>query len=135
MKKVKISVGGAGIISLAAKMYCGFTEVTEPIKALTEDILNKTDNFTDNMLQVEKQKIKLSTKGCSKTQNKFTPLHFLKTLKTQREQMATNRGFMYRGKTLYYTEINKRGPDYLYKKRVVQNDGISTKMLPEPDEL
>ncbi len=73
--------------------------------------------------------------GQTITQNKFTLLHFLKTLKNQQEQMSTNRGFMCRGKTLYYTEVNKWGPNYMYKKRVVQDDGISTKMLPEPDEM
>ncbi len=140
--KFKEEFGGVGIVSLSPKMYVGFTQLTEPIKVLARDILMRNVSPCDEEVnvdqqteEVDRQKLKISTKGCSKVQNSFTPLEFLSTLKTQKHQMAVNKGFLCKGKNLYRAEVYKRGPDYLYKKRIVQACGIKTKMFPESDEI
>ncbi len=99
---------------------------------MVTDILNGSQEFDLSTAVDEEHPCKRSTKGCSKRLNPYSPLAFLDVLRTQRSLIATNRGFLYRNRKMYRTVMNKIGPSYLYVKRQVMEDGISTTMLPEP---
>lgn len=69
---------------------------------------------------------KLSTKGISKTHNTLTELDFMDTLLNQTISQCTNKGFRARrDQMLTYTQY-KKGLNYMYAKRIVCEDHITT---------
>jgi len=74
-------------------------------------------------------KDKYSCKGISKRQNDLTKDTYLNVLKTQESGSGTNRGFRVRdNQVLTYTQT-RAGLSYLYPKRKVAADGVSTSPL------
>lgn len=127
------SVAGAGIVSLAPKMYIGFQEVTDIIRALVQDILGRTDNCRETVDSIV-QAMKVSSKGLQKNNN-LTVIDFLNVLKTQIPKEGVNTIMRAIHSNMYTMDETRRGPDYLYRKRIVLSNGINTVRLPEPDEL
>ncbi len=119
------------MVQLQPKTYCAFTKVTPGISAMVTDIINGTQEFDLATAIDEEHPCKRSTKGCSKRLNPYSPLAFLDVLRTKRSLAATNRGFLYRNRRMYRTVMNKVGPSYLYKKRIVEPNHTSTLMLSE----
>ena len=75
------------------------------------------------------QTIKLSTKGLSKQTNSFTRDDFMKVLATRVSGSGVNRGMRMRGMEMMQYEQERIGLSYLYVKRHVEDDGISTRAL------
>ena len=69
---------------------------------------------------------KLATKGVNKHLNPFSPDHFLNVLETGIPKEAENRGFKNNKKFIETYKQNKIGLTYVYVKRKVLEDGIST---------
>ena len=96
----KIEAEGVSMVCLNSKTYF---------------LLKKDDQF------------KLSSKGLSKTQNKFTLQDFVSVLKTKESKGGKNIGFRTgRGKKMFTYVQERKGFSYLYIKRKVLSDGIST---------
>ena len=71
---------------------------------------------------------KHSSKGVSKT-IKLTRDHFLSVLNTKKTIKCINRGFIFKNREMLTYAMNKDGLSYLYCKRKVLDDGISTTYL------
>ncbi len=83
-------------------------------------------NSKSYILHSEKNKSKLSTKGLSKT-NKFNIDDFSHVLNNKISKTGVNRGFKITPNKLIFTyEQQKSGLSYLYIKRKVLKDGITT---------
>lgn len=74
-------------------------------------------------------KVKLSSKGLSKSTNKLNRESYLTVLQTQKDVTGTNRGFVKKDQHMYTYEQLKTGLTYFYGKRIVCNDGVSTKNI------
>ena len=74
------------------------------------------------------KKFKISSKGLSKVQNKFSLQDFISVLRTKEARGGTNIGFrLGQKRDTMYTYMQKRnGFSYLYIKRKVLSDGVST---------
>jgi hypothetical protein len=72
------------------------------------------------------RKDKLSCKGLSKHQNRFTKNKYLNVLKTKQSGSGKNRGFCVKNNTIYTYIQERAGLSYFYGKRKVMDDGIST---------
>ncbi len=121
------------MVALSPKMYIGSDIITKEMTEMVKDFLDGTNCFDIESAAEEETNQKLSCKGCSKKSNHYTVLSFLDVLRTQRSLQATNRGFLTRKFNTYYTTMKKRGPSYMYWKRIVNDDGYTTRMLPEID--
>ncbi len=119
------------MVQLQPKTYCCFPRVTPDIAAMTQDIMQGTQNFNIEDAEEYNDPCKRSTKGCSKRLNPYSPLAFMDVLRTKKSLTATNKGFLCRNRKVYATTLNKDGPGYLYVKRQVQANHTSTTMLPE----
>ena len=93
--------GGLGIIALCSKTYI-------------------TWNDSDK---------KISSKGLSKRTNDFSKADYEKVLKTKVKGSGINYGFRVQGDRLMQYRQEREGLAYLYSKREVQDDRISTKPL------
>ena len=73
-------------------------------------------------------KFKLSSKGLSKVQNKFSLQDFISVSRTKEARGGTNVGFRlgHKRDTMYTYMQKRKGFSYLYVKRKVLSDGIST---------
>ena len=92
---------GTGIVALCSKTYFCFGGV-------------EGDN-------------KVSCKGIQKTRNRLTKEQYLDVLKTQKNGVGINRGFRVMPDGAVYTYAQTRhGLSYLYPKRKVLDDGVST---------
>jgi hypothetical protein len=72
---------------------------------------------------------KVSSKGLSKQTNALNPADFLKVLETQKKGSGTNYGLKVRGDGICQYKQQRDGLSYLYVKRRVLDDGISTQPL------
>jgi hypothetical protein len=99
----KVEFEGSGMVALNAKTYCCWRE---------------SDGAT-----------KYSSKGLSKKSNLFGRTHFLDVLESGRSQSGTNRGFVFKDNKMYTYAQVRAGLTYLYAKRRVMSDGVSTKNL------
>ena len=99
----KVEWEGDGFIGLAAKTYYCY---------------NLTDPTQD----------KYSSKGVNRTL-KLTRDHFLSVLQSKKPVQSTNRGFISRDRTVLTYSLSKDGLSYLYCKRKILEDGISTTYL------
>ncbi len=115
-------------------MYAGFKTLTPAARILIQVILQGTNNFEATQESDHSDVVKISSKGIQKN-NKLTEIDYLKVLKTKVPKEGVNQGFRAFNQNLYAIEESKRGPDYLYRKRIVCDDGIKTVRIPEPDEL
>lgn len=102
----KIEWEGAGIICLNSKTYMCFSHADQ----------NKVCQ-------------KWSAKGVVKKQNVLTPNDFLTVLQTKQSQSITNTNFKLINQEMHTYSTTKIGISYLYLKRKVLNDGISTTPL------
>ena len=93
----KIEWEGRGMVALCSKTYFGWGE-----------------------------KNKCSTKGISKTQNTIDKEHFLQVLKTKQSSGGVNVGFQVKNNTVYTYQQQRNALSYLYPKRKVMEDGITT---------
>jgi len=70
---------------------------------------------------------KYSSKGISKVHNQLTEKDYLHVLYNQQIVHGTNKGFRIRGNDIYtYVQQNRKALNFLYGKRVVQPDHITT---------
>ena len=99
----KVEWEGDGFVGLAAKTYYCY---------------NTTDPTLD----------KYSSKGVNRTL-KLTRDHFLSVLRSKQPVQNTNRGFISRDRAVLTYSLKKDGLSYLYCKRKVLDDGISTTYL------
>lgn len=102
---------GDGMLYLNAKTYICFTH---------------SQNDNPNVLYIND---KWSAKGVVKKQNKLTPEHFFNVLKTKKSQTVTNTNFKLVNQEMYTYSTSKIGLSYLYIKRRVSEDGVSTSPL------
>ena len=54
---------------------------------------------------------------------------YLKVLNTKDSAQYSNKGFVYKDKTMFSYQMKKTGLVYLYVKRKVENNGFSTTYL------
>lgn len=94
---------GDGFVGLAAKTYFCF---------------NNTDPSKD----------KYSSKGLNKSIN-LTKNQFLTVLETKKASSHKNKGFIMKDKYMYTYEMERLGLPYVYYKRKVLDDGVSTTYL------
>lgn len=94
---------GDGLIGLAAKTYFCYNAANP-----------KLDKY--------------SSKGVNKT-IQLTREHFLSVLNSKQPVRCTNKGFIMKNNTVLTYRMEKDGLSYLYCKRKVLNDGISTTYL------
>ena len=99
----KLEWSGDGFIGLNAKTYYCFDK-EQPVKD------------------------KYSSKGVNRT-FKLTKEDYLEVLKNKTSNHQTNRGFIFRNKSMFTYEMDKKGLSYLYVKRKVLDDGVSTSYL------
>ena len=74
-------------------------------------------------------KNKCSTKGISKTQNAIDKEKFLEVLTTKQSAGGVNIGFQVKDNTVYTYRQQRDALSYLYPKRKVMTDGITTAPL------
>ena len=91
------------MISLCSKMYCA-SDITE-------------------------EKIKFSCKGIQKDGNNVNYQKFHNVLFNKHNDQVLNKGFRYVGSSMKSYEQVKKGLSYAYHKRIVCEDGITTKPL------
>jgi hypothetical protein len=99
----KIETKKDKMISLCSKMYC-CADITE-------------------------KDFKLSAKGIQKEGNNVNYQKFHDVLFNGKKDMVLNKGMRYINGTMKSYEQEKKGLSYAYHKRIVQNDGITTKPL------
>ena len=71
---------------------------------------------------------KCSTKGINKTQT-LTREHFKSVIESKNSVSGTNRGFIFKNNNVFTYEMNRTGLSYLYCKRKVLENGVSTTYL------
>lgn len=99
----KEELGATGIIALCSKTYFAWND--------------------------EDETTKVSSKGLSKVTNKFTSDDFQDVLDTREKGMGVNYGFkVHHDELLFYRQV-RHGLPYLYVKRKVLDDGVSTVAL------
>ena len=96
----KVEWEGTGMIALCSKTYFGWGE-----------------------------KNKCSTKGISKTQNVIDKDQFLQVLQTKQSSGGVNIGFQVKDNAVYTYRQERNALSYLYPKRQVLEDGITTQPL------
>ena len=69
---------------------------------------------------------KLSSKGLSQSANRLTKERYLQVLETQESGSGVNRGFRTDGRTVYTYHQARKSLSFVYLKRRVCDDGIST---------
>ena len=94
---------GDGFIGLASKTYFCF----------------KNDDTSKN---------KCSSKGINKSIN-LSKSQFMNVLKTKEASSHRNKGFIMKDKFMYTYEMERLGLPYVYYKRKVLDDGVSTTYL------
>ena len=99
----KVEWSGDGFVGLSAKSYYCY-DLQDPSKD------------------------KYSSKGVNKTMH-LTKEHFKSVLTTKKPVTTTNRGFIARDREVLSYTLNKDGLGYLYAKRKILEDGISTTYL------
>ena len=103
----KLEYEGDGIVALCSKTYFCFT----------------------NNYNGEETNTKVATKGLSKNLNHLTKQKYLQVLESKTSGSGINRGFRSDGKTVFTYEQERASLSYLYIKRKVCDDGISTEPL------
>ena len=109
----KTEYNGEGIVALCSKTYICFGAVEIDAETRAEIETN----------------VKIVSKGLSKTLNKFTKAVYLKVLTTKDCGSGVNRGFRTTGKNIVTYEQIRSVLSYLYIKRKVKDDGVSTEPL------
>ena len=74
----------------------------------------------------DEDKIKFSCKGIQKANNNICYKKFKDVLFNNVHDVAINQGFRYIGGVMKSYEQTKKGLSYVYCKRIVLDDGIST---------
>ena len=95
--KMKTEWSGSCLVSLSSKTYYGSGEMD-----------------------------KLSCKGLNKNLNNLTKERYLDVLTSKKSACGTNRGFRSRQNEMYTYSEERDGLNYLYLKRIVGDDGITT---------
>ena len=70
--------------------------------------------------------MKNSCKGLSKKTNSFTVAHYRSVLETGKAVTGVNKSFQKKDNSLYTYQQSRRGLTYVYAKRRVLADGVST---------
>ncbi len=71
---------------------------------------------------------KCSSKGLNKAQD-LTREHFLSVIRTKDPVSGLNRGFIFKNNKVFTYEMRRSGLSYIYAKRRVLDDGVSTTYL------
>lgn len=103
----KIEWEGDGMICLNSKTYMCFS-------------------YDDTLIDKKKVCKKWSAKGVVKKQNLLKPDDFLKVLESKQSQIVTNTNFKLINNKMHTYSTTKIGVSYLYLKRKILDDGIST---------
>jgi hypothetical protein len=74
-------------------------------------------------------RFKFSCKGIQKEANNISYKKFENVLFNKTHDMAVNQGFRYVNGCMNTYEQSKKGLSYIYNKRILLSDGISTKPL------
>ena len=82
--------------------------------------------------EAERANYKLSCKGVNRRTNRYTPYHYVKSLRDERPVSGTNYSFTFRNAKLYRTRLVKAGLNSCYWKRKVLPNRYETEMLDEP---
>lgn len=69
---------------------------------------------------------KISSKGISKKHNNLTEADYTNILRNKSTATGLNKGFRVRGTDMFTYTQNRRGLSYLYGKRIVAENGITT---------
>ena len=110
----KVEHNGDGIIALCSKTYIAYT-------------LNHNKQLPDADTEIPAEiNVKLSCKGLNKHINHLTSEKFHSVLVSQQRGGGVNKGFRVRGDGVYEYEQHRQALSYLYIKRKVLSDGIST---------
>ena len=72
---------------------------------------------------------KASSKGINKTQNDLTKEKYMQVLEEQKCQSGRNQGFRVHQNQMFTYNQTKNGLGFFYPKRVVLDDGVSTRPL------
>ena len=78
---------------------------------------------------ISEEKTKFSCKGIQKGNNDVSYNKFHNVLFNKHDDKVLNKGFRYVGSSMKSYEQVKRGLSYAYHKRIVCEDGITTKPL------
>ncbi len=78
---------------------------------------------------ITEKDFKLSAKGIKKKSNNVNYQIFNDVLFNHNRDMVLNKGMKYINGTMKSYEQVKKGLSYAYHKRIVQNDGITTRPL------
>lgn len=96
---------GVGIISLNSKTYFCWEEETSEDTDLT---------------------VKYRSKGLSRKQNKLTRDQFMSVLSSKNSVSGENRGFCKKDNQIFTYSQQRSGLSYMYAKRLVLEDGVTT---------
>jgi hypothetical protein len=122
----KVEYEGKSIYALCSKLY--FVEgIEKPIDPKKEE--EKEKNAADpNYLEddEEEKKSKYSVKGIQKNQNDINKDRFHNVLYNNTEDKCTNKGFRVINNEMVTYIQQKKGLSYVYDKRKVLADGVST---------
>ena len=110
------------MISLCSKMYCA-AEDTNYCECCA------CKNIECKCIKKCKCNFKFSCKGIQKAGNNINYKKFYDVLFNDNKDTVTNQGFRYIEGVMKTYEQTKKGLSYVYHKRIVQSDGISTKPL------
>ena len=113
----KLEYAGEGIVALCSKTY--FTSNSFEDTAYSEDVRHGLGYGG----------VKTATKGLNKTQNRMTKEKFLQVLTSKTAGSGTNRGFRVMKNCIYTYTQQRSALSYMYGKRLVMDDGVSTKPL------
>ena len=91
--------------------------------------LNSKTYICYNKDQNKIENVKSASKGLSKKLNKFNTEDYLNVIKTKTPKYGVNKGFSIKFNKLLTYEQSRAGLGYLYIKRRVCSDGITTKPI------
>ena len=114
----KLEYAGDGMIALCSKTY------------FTSNLFEDTE-YSDNVRRGLGYTgcVKTATKGLNKAQNKLNKNTFLNVLTSKTAGSGTNHGFRLMKNSIYTYTQQRSALSYLYTKRHVCDDGVSTKPL------
>lgn len=72
------------------------------------------------------EQAKSSSKGISKRHNKLTEKDYMHVLMNQDITQGVNKGFRVRGDSIFTYTQNRKGLNYMYGKRIVMSDHVTT---------
>jgi hypothetical protein len=125
----KVEFEGTSIYALCSKLYFveGVEKPIDPIKEEEKKKKAEDPNYLED--DEEDKKDKYSCKGIQKNQNEISKNRFHKVLFENEKDMCSNKGFRVIDNFMVTYIQQKKGLSYVYDKRKVLADGVSTMPL------